>query len=256
MMSGLNRAVLLGLCLVSGPAGGATGATPSSDPVSEAASRFEQAHAAQARGDHAAALPHFEAAARLAPTWGLALLGLARCREALELEAAATLEALERASELAPRNPAAWRLFATVLEGQGAKEPAAAAWREVAALVPADGHAHTRAGALALETGDLVNARSHLRIASGLDPDAVVGRTLLVEALERSGLMDEAVRELQGYVRSHPDNPYVWRRLAGLLERHGDAAGAKRAERTAERLAKSRAVPKRRMRRLGPVLKR
>lgn len=224
--------------------------------AAEAARRFEAGRTAQDDDDHAAAVPHLEAAVQAAPTWGLAHLALARSRRALQLDPAATRSALERATELAPRNPAAWGLLGTVLEEEGRPDEAGEAWQHVANLVPDDVRAHTRIGALALERGDLVLARSHLRIASGLDPGSVVGRTLLVEALERSGLIEEATRELAGYAEAHPDNPWVWRRLALLLRKHGDEAGAKAAERTAGRLESPKVRPRRRMRPLGPAVRR
>ena len=245
-MSGPNRSgghlacVLLALTAPLLAAAGPPAAEPVTPPAAtraqEAGRRFRLGQAALEHGDWEGALPHLEAAAALTPTWGLAQLAYARCRRALDLDPDRTLSALEAATESAPANPAVWQ--------------------RMAELLPEDAQAHTRIGVLALEAGDLPAARSHLRVAAGLDPDAVVARTRLVEALERAGLVAEATRELMAYARANPDNSYVWRRLAALLGRHGDEAGARRARQAAERIEARRAVRRRRMRPLQPTIRR
>jgi Flp pilus assembly protein TadD len=216
--------------------------------VEEARTRALLAEALMAEYRWDEALTQLGAVVRLAPTWGFGhtLMAQARLRRGLDL--GPTLTTLERALEHSPRSPRALRTLAGLLEELGRQREALEVWVTLTEVSPRDHTSHARLGTLALEIGELALARSHLRIAGGLDSTDGVSRARLAEALELSHDLEAAEVLLRSIASASPNDPWRWEGLYRFLERHGRTRDLPQVKRRFIAARKARAIKRRRMR--------
>jgi tetratricopeptide (TPR) repeat protein len=118
----------------------------------------------------------------------------------------------------------------------GQKQRAYKALDAATSALPDDPLAHTQVAELLLESGRQVEALGRLSVAVRVDPDSVHAWDLLEQiAIERRDfpLAEKADRAI---LRREPTNVDAWLRLAAVLARQGDWAGAHEALVWARRL--------------------
>jgi tetratricopeptide (TPR) repeat protein len=133
---------------------------------------------AAARGDPAAAIPHYRAALARAPESAdlRANLAAALAAQGREVEA---LAELEQALRLDPSHPEAHLNAGILLARQGLADAAIEHWRAAIRADPGRAAAHARLGVALARRGEREEAAAHLREALRLDPgDAGVRREL------------------------------------------------------------------------------
>jgi predicted O-linked N-acetylglucosamine transferase (SPINDLY family) len=150
-----------------------------------------------------AALEHFERAKtidpRLAAAWinhGEPLIALRRFEEAVV--------SCNRAMELAPSHPVPIFNRAKALEGLAQHEAALADYDQVIGLRPDIAEAHVRRGDTLLQLNRLDQALASYGRALELEPANAAARFSRALLLSRSGLVEEAVVELQALERIAP----------------------------------------------------
>ena len=224
--------------------------------VEEALTRARLGEALMAEHRWEEALTQLSAVVRLAPPWGLGQALYAQARRARGLDHGPTLAALRVALEHAPRSPRTLRELAAVLHDLGRHKEAVQTWITLTELSPADAAAHAQLGQLALEVGDLPVARTHLRVATGLDRTDRVSRSRLADAYELSHDADSAEALLRSLAQENPGDPWRWERLYRFLDRHDRRADLKRVLRRWKAARKARAVKRRRLRPLRSPVRR
>ena len=247
--------------------------------VLEIAPTDVEAHAALAElleADVAEALPHLRAVANATPkkpeVWRALARGLGSAgdvegaaeawRRALALDPAdtgslAAVTALFEADpakaaphlraivEAAPKSPDAWRALARALTGARETEPAIEAWRRLLKFDAADLEAHA---ALADLVGDRKMASlQHLRVLVEDGPDVAGARRRLGLMLEKAGDAAGAREAFERLMEVAPEDPLPHERLADLLAGAEDAAGALEHLRWLAEAAPQRDKPLRRL---------
>ena len=178
------------------------------------------------------ALPHAEAAVRIAPasgrswaTLGLVLRDLHRPAEAYA--------ALARATEIAPDLGLAWTLLGQTAAELGRGDEAELALRRATALTPEDAHAWNELGLVLAATGRADEAHAAYRRAVAVNPRSAPAWTNLAILCQRTGRADEAAEAFTAAVRAEPANPIFWRNLGVFEAKLGRPAEAARALREA-----------------------
>ena len=147
------------------------------------------AHCARKRGDRAAALGHFQTAARLAPN----TLGI-------RLDVAAELRELGRLEE------------------------AEAACREILKQAPDNAHAYTSLAHCARKRGDRAAALGHFQTAARLAPNTLGIRLDVAAELRELGRLEEAEAACREILKQAPDNAHAYTSLAHCARKRGDRA--------------------------------
>lgn len=183
-------------------------------------------------GRHAAALKAARAMARQYPraldAWNIRG---AAARELGQLhEAEKSFGELER---LAPDFAGAPYNVGLVLEGRGADDAAAKAYRRALALDADLAQAHNNLGALHLRHGDLAAALDHLQRAARLQPGWPEVHNTHGNALSRSGRIDEARAAYRRAIAARPGFALAHYNLGVLESENGDRSKAIEALRAA-----------------------
>lgn len=182
----------------------------------------------QHRGDAAAARSAYEAALARAPSFAPALSSLA------ELDRAERRfgDAMRRLQALVEADPRASRSMLTLAElymREGTPREQAFDWvTKAVRATPQDASVWRSAVDLHLNTGDpvgaLARAQAALEVTRG-DPDVLA---LVVDTQLAVGEPQQALSTAQQLVRSHPDRPNGWLRLARAQMAAGSGAAAVR----------------------------
>ncbi|HWN94319.1 MAG TPA: tetratricopeptide repeat protein [Methylomirabilota bacterium] len=137
-----------------------------------------------------------------------------------------TIEAYEKALQLAPGDWVLRENFAKLLEANGDSGRALAEWNAVARLLPHETLAHYHLGNLLDSAGRREEAIVHFRVALRRNPDSVETRNGLALALSNLGRTAEAEREFQTALRLKPGFTEARVNYGQLLARQGkiDAA--------------------------------
>lgn len=217
--------------------------------TSTAQARIRLGLAARRRGDHAAALDHFEAALAAEPGDGWARQERDRTRAALTADAptpAPTRQELVAAGRAARQRGAhaegaalladalaldasdiglhvelAWELILL-----GRLDAAEATCRAGLARAPDNADLLLRLGVVARRRGDRTAAIGHFRAALRHRPDHLWVRQELGAALLQDGQLDEAEAALRGVLAAQPGNVHALVRLGLVARRRGDRADA------------------------------
>jgi len=184
------------------------------------------------QGADAQALERLENLVSVDPAWDLGRLELARLRLKLGDDAERAGWHADVARSLSPENPRAHYLWALAQDEAGHREAATRAL-EVALTLRADfGDARFRlAGLLASQASwseAVAQWREYLRTA----PNATGARLQLAQALEKSGALKAAERELRALLLIEAIRVPAARRLIELLEhsqRHAEAVTIRRS---------------------------
>lgn len=189
------------------------------------ASPLEQAQALEQRGDDAEAVRVLEAAVRDQPAWSIGRIELGR----LELkrgEPEQALQQLDIARSLALENPRAHYLFALAAFDLGRAREGRGALEVALALRPDYADAQLKLGSTLLAEGDAAGAVQLLGRYAQAHPDANGARLQYAEALERSGELKRAEKELKNLFGVPALRQLAGRRLMALYEatnRHAEA---------------------------------
>ncbi len=224
--------------------------------VEEALTRARLGEALMAENRWDEALTQLAAVTRIAPTWSFGQTLLAQARRGRGLDHGPTLAALQVAVDLAPRSPRALRELASVLHDLGRHREAVEVWTTLTELSPRDAGVHAKLGQLALEIGDLPTARTHLRVAGGLDRTDRVSRSRLAQALELSHDVDAAEVQLRALAHESPNDPWRWERLYRFLDRHDRPRDLKNVLKRLKAARKARSMKRRRLRPLRSPVRR
>jgi Flp pilus assembly protein TadD len=181
-----------------------------------------------AQGKHGEALPLFEAATRLYPTWAIAHLEEASCRMVLNQEQATIERPLQRALALAPSNPRVHYALGLYHESFGREAAARQAYREALSYRGSYPDALYRLALLDEISGDLAAARDGFDRAYTLNPDNTAAGLGAARLAERAGDLGRAEQVLQQMADRFPDNLSLRAKLADLYERSGQTARAKK----------------------------
>jgi protein O-mannosyl-transferase len=121
---------------------------------------------------------------------------------------------LRRALSMAPSDPDARALLASVMNHQGLEEASAghpgravAAFREAATLTPESAVLQTNLAAALLDAGQAGAAETAAREAARLDPRSVGAHDLLGRALAVQGKMGDAISHFQRAIQLDPKDP-------------------------------------------------
>jgi tetratricopeptide (TPR) repeat protein len=134
---------------------------------------------------------------------------------------------LERATTLAPGEPAGWANWGVLALRQGNFEPAAQRLAQAQKLVPGNDQIHYLLGVLESKRGNPSQAIVELRKAVQLDPQNPRAMYLLAQELERQGDANgetDFQQLLQKILAQQPDNPAVLLELGRVAAKRGDAA--------------------------------
>jgi tetratricopeptide (TPR) repeat protein len=178
------------------------------------------------------ALPHAEAAVRLAPWSGRAWLNLGLVLRDLGRPGEAH-EALSRAVELAPDLPLAWTFLGQTAAELGRADEAERALRRATALAPDDAHSWNELGLLLAASRRDDEARAAYRSAVAANPRSAPAWTNLAILAQRTGRVDEAEEAFTAAARAEPANPVFWRNLGVFEAMAGRPVAAARALREA-----------------------
>ena len=144
--------------------------------------------------------------------------------ELLAADPAEALTHLRAVAEGAPKKPEAWRALAVALGELGDEAGATEAWRRLLKLDGADIEAHA---ALADLVGDRKMASlQHLLVLVERGPDVAQARRRLALMLEKAGDHAGARQAFERLAEVAPEDPLPHERLAQLLAAAGDAPGA------------------------------
>jgi Tfp pilus assembly protein PilF len=194
-----------------------------------ARAHFHLAEALSQAGEFEAALPEYEAAARLSPRdvefrvkYGTAL-AKTRVQDAIR--------ELRQAIELDPRNYVARHALGMALQRTGDLDGAASEFQRANELsAAADRHSeavlHTNKGIESLKQGDLSQALEALRSALAAEPDFADAHHYLGIAYSASGKWGEASREFTAASQKKPSDPEIHFNFGVALVRQGDWQGA------------------------------
>src|SRR5271156_6939797 len=134
---------------------------------------------------------------------------------------------LERATKLAPGEPAGWANWGVLALRQGNFEPAAQRLGQAQKLAPGNDQIHYLLGVLESKRGNPSQAIVELRKAVQLDPHNARAMYLLAQELERQGDANgepELQQLLQKILSQQPDNPSVLLELGRVAANGGDGA--------------------------------
>ncbi|MEX0645870.1 MAG: putative 2OG-Fe(II) oxygenase, partial [Parvularculaceae bacterium] len=167
------------------------------------------------------ALAHYRRALDIAPDFvqGWINMGIA-AHESVRHELA--VEALDRATQLDPRNSPAWQALGNARRASGDAERAAAAFQKAAALAPNNGAAWLNLGVTQRLTGKLMDALGSFEKArqAGISgPELVDARASVLVDL---GELEAAFKECRALTTAHPQYAHGHRMLANLLWEYGD----------------------------------
>jgi protein O-mannosyl-transferase len=192
-----------------------------------------------ARGRFEEAIPEFQEASRLKPSYaevycslGQALAALGRLDEAVA--------AGEQALRFRPGFVAAHNNLSDFWGRLGRRDEAMRHCRLAAELEPGSVTVQNNlANALAID-GRFDEALVHFQEALAIDPDNVPAQVNLGSALLRMGRLDEAILHLQLALKRQPDNAEAHNNLGGALIRKGQIAEAVLEFRSAAKLQPAR----------------
>ncbi len=175
--------------------------------------RYNLAKVLAEAGDHAAAVGHFEAAARLMPGVAYIPFNLANSLAALGRTADAAA-ALATALRLDPRYAKAHFNLGVLRLGAGERAAAATHFRTALDLDPSYLEARANLGGVLLELGRLDDARLHLETVARARPDSVEAQFGLgnLHLLQRRWA--EAATAFESVLRLRPDLAVARERLA------------------------------------------
>ena len=178
-------------------------------------------------GDTRGAIPHYEEAIRLRPTYAEAWsnLGLAQAQRG---DLAAASASLQEAVRLRPRYAAAWSNLGMVRARRGQIGEAVAAYREALRLEPGNADAHGNLGATLDGQGAGDEALRHLQEAARLRPESGDAQSNLGIYFARRGDMANATRYFEEALRLRPSSPEAHNNLGLALAQQGriDVAAA------------------------------
>jgi arylsulfatase A-like enzyme/Tfp pilus assembly protein PilF len=188
------------------PASAARGGTRHPKDAVDLFRAFEEAHAAEQRGDLTTAAAHLEPLLAADPgnavfrmSYARVLRDLGRIDEALPL--------YRQAAALSPADPQVWYELATALQRAGEGDEARAALEEALRHDPGRPQAHNALAVALANAGKLAEARDHLRAALAVDVrDAQIWNNL--GNVERGlGQADEAAAAYQRAIALEPRYP-------------------------------------------------
>lgn len=178
-------------------------------------------------GDSRGAIPHYEEAIRLRPTYAEAWsnLGLAQAQQG---DLGGATSSLQEAVRLKPEYSAGWSNLGMIRARRGQTGEAIGAYREALRLQPANADAHGNLGATLDAQGAGDDALRHLREAARLRPESANAQSNLGIYFARRGDIAEAARYFEVALRLRPDSPEAHNNLGLALAQQGrvDVAAA------------------------------
>lgn len=152
-------------------------------------------------------------------------------RQALDLEERGrlteALAACERAVELAPANPAAWRLLGYLRLNASDYTGSIAASENALDLDPSDAAAHANMSWAFAALGDKTRAEYHAARVDQLTPGSPDALALRAELEQRAGRAEAALQLYQTAAQSAPDNRVLQIRYAAALRGAGQVSRAR-----------------------------
>ena len=178
-------------------------------------------------GDARGAIPHYEEAIRLRPTYAEAWSNLGLAQAQLGDLGGATAS-LQEAVRLKPGYAAAWSNLGMVRARRGQTDDAVAAYREALRIDPENADAHGNLGATLDAKGASDEALRHLREAVRLKPESAEAQSNLGIYFARRGDVASAQRSFEEALRLRPDSPEAHNNLGLALAQQGrlDVAAA------------------------------
>ncbi|HKZ07012.1 MAG TPA: tetratricopeptide repeat protein [Methylomirabilota bacterium] len=178
-------------------------------------------------GDTRGAIPHYEEAIRLRPTYAEAWsnLGIAQAQRG---DLAGATASLQEAVRLQPGYSAAWSNLGMVRARRGQTGEAVAAYREALRLEPGNADAHGNLGATLDGQGAGTEALRHLQEAARLRPASADAQSNLGIYFARRGDVAAATRYFEEALRLRPDSAEAHNNLGLALAQQGrvDVAAA------------------------------
>ena len=178
-------------------------------------------------GDTREAIPHYQEALGLRPTYAEAWNNLALAR-AQQGDVAGAARSLAEAVRLKPRYATAWSNLGMVRARQGQTAEAIAAYHEALRLAPDHAEAHGNLGATLDAEGRGEEALRHLREAARLRPDSADAQGNLGTYYARRGDVAAATGYFAEALRLRPESPEAHNNLGLALAQQGriDVAAA------------------------------
>ena len=174
---------------------------------------------------YAEAAPHFEAAIRFQPAYGMTHEALAECRAAGgDLKGA--IAALRRGREAAPGDGSLPQREGSYWERLGDRRQARRAYQDALPLAPKSAWLRIRLGELDRDAGDLAHAAALMREAVELEPATASYWNSLGMVLGADGQLAEAERAFREAVARDPGSPRYAYNLGLALLRQGQAEEA------------------------------
>jgi tetratricopeptide (TPR) repeat protein len=173
-------------------------------------------------GCHSAGLPKLGTQAYLNEVTAF-YVGLAALQVGDDVRADSTLE---RATQLAPGEPAGWANWGVLALRQGNYAPAAQRLEQAKKLAPDNDHLHYLSGVLESKRGNPAQAIIELRKAIEINPHDFRAMYLLATEVERQGDTNsetEFQQRLQKILVEQPGNPAVLLELGRVAAKRGDA---------------------------------
>ena len=239
-------ALLAGLVAFAPPAAPRSGTPPAEHPPPGEMARVKEMIE---RGELAAARARLEPIVGAHPGWGRATLLLALV-DFRENRFESARRRFERAAELDPDEPSGRLFLGWTLFYLGELDEAERSLRSFLAAHGEHAEARLALARVAVERGDDAAARDELARAIALAAaggDAVVegrSRAVLAELLAREGKLEAARSELERAAALVPRSAEIEFQLSRVLERLGDAEGARRARERSEALRASAEAPR------------
>ncbi len=150
-------------------------------------------------------------------------VGLAALQVGDDVRADATLE---RATQLAPGEPAGWANWGLLALRQGNFDASAQRLGQAQKLAPQDGQLHYLSGVLESKRGNPSQAIAELRTAVQISPRNLRAMYLLAQEIERQGDANgeaEFQQLLEKILAAQPDNPAALLELGRVAAKRGDA---------------------------------
>ncbi|MEM1026326.1 MAG: hypothetical protein AAGD10_21735 [Myxococcota bacterium] len=182
---------------------------------------FARARARSQLGNHPQALPLYEEAVRLDPTFGFAHLGLARSQLLMGSDRDAMLGHAATATALLPDNPRAHHLLAKVLDERGATRPARTHLLCALELRPSLHEARADLAVLQLDAEAYAEAGSTLEELIRRQGSEVQTQVLLARAYAGMKRWADAGQAMEAAARQAGRNAVLLRRAAQLYEQGG-----------------------------------
>ncbi len=173
-------------------------------------------------GCHSAGLPKPGSTAYLDEVKAF-YVGLAALQVGDDVRADSTLD---KATQLAAGEPAAWANWGVLALRQGNFDPAAQRLARAQKLLPQNDQIHYLLGVLESKRGNSAQAIAELRIAVQLNPHALRAMYLLAQEVERQGDANgetEFQQLLEKILAQQPGNPAVLLELGRAAAKRGDA---------------------------------